>query len=528
MGSISVEEFLNRTQNYPHEVEHLEVLSGRFSRVFLAGDSAYKLKLPVHAAHLLDEINTRTLEARQYCCQEECRIHRELAPHIYRGVSYIREREGRWFLDVSGEEPGQIIEPLVRMRRFSRDSTLEQLLLRGQADQSRIEELLDLLLPFYEGAERSFDPEGPGSPSARGAEIRFLFQDLEGLPPAIVSRVRAEAIRSSLLLYLTLQDSLFRERTELGWVRDVHGDLCTRHVLFGPEGCQVVGRPEYGRLSRIQDVLSDLALLAMEIAFMGQRYWASLLQQRSLERLQTWPARSLLDFYLATHAFLRGKRTLLDLEGPGLAVGTRDTLKQRARRYFILSGIHAGRLQDPVLLLIGGLPGSGRTRLGEMLGRHLGTIFLNTESLSRELLDPLELQESRNILEKILSPEYEETSHSLLLNRAHELLEQGASVVVAGSFLRESHRARFKSMARSVGARVLHLECQAPRSLVLERLRQGQDLGVEIPETGSQVWKLLRRNYEPCPPGEEITLDTSGLDSTLLEECLGILRKMLR
>src|SRR6478672_7570459 len=73
---------LSRPEAYPHPVDAVEVHQTHISVVFLAGEFAYKVKKPVNLGFL----DFSTLEKRKHFCEEEVRLNRRLAPHVYLGV----------------------------------------------------------------------------------------------------------------------------------------------------------------------------------------------------------------------------------------------------------------------------------------------------------------------------------------------------------------------------------------------------------------------------------------------------------
>ena len=63
----ALSESLLEPRAYPHRVEQVRLVETHISRVFLAGDFAYKLKKPVYLGFL----DFRSLEARRHFCFEE-------------------------------------------------------------------------------------------------------------------------------------------------------------------------------------------------------------------------------------------------------------------------------------------------------------------------------------------------------------------------------------------------------------------------------------------------------------------------
>ena len=67
---------------YRYPVGAVEVRQTHISAVFLAGPYACRVKKPVNLGFL----DFSTLEKRLHFCEEEVRLNRRLAPHVYLGV----------------------------------------------------------------------------------------------------------------------------------------------------------------------------------------------------------------------------------------------------------------------------------------------------------------------------------------------------------------------------------------------------------------------------------------------------------
>src|SRR5215470_9847635 len=67
---------------YEHATAEITVLQTHISWVVLTGPYAYKIKKPVN----LGFVDFSTLAKRHFFCQEELRLNRRLAPHLYLDV----------------------------------------------------------------------------------------------------------------------------------------------------------------------------------------------------------------------------------------------------------------------------------------------------------------------------------------------------------------------------------------------------------------------------------------------------------
>ncbi len=145
-GLLKLIEALSRPDAYPHPVDAVEVHQTHLSVVFLAGPYAYKIKKPVNLGFL----DFCTLEKRKHFCDEEVRLNRRLAPHVYLGVIPVSAvptagegpRTPVSPLPSGGEGPGvrgyrfggagPAIEWAVKMKRLPAEATLENRLQRGE------------------------------------------------------------------------------------------------------------------------------------------------------------------------------------------------------------------------------------------------------------------------------------------------------------------------------------------------------------------------------------------------------------
>jgi aminoglycoside phosphotransferase family enzyme len=96
---------------YAHPTTAITVLQTHISWVVLTGPYAYKIKKPVNVGFL----DSSTLAKRHFFCQEELRLNRRLAPHLYLDVVAIAGTSER--PRVHGQGPP--IEYAVRMVQFA-------------------------------------------------------------------------------------------------------------------------------------------------------------------------------------------------------------------------------------------------------------------------------------------------------------------------------------------------------------------------------------------------------------------------
>ena len=137
-----------------------------------------------------------------------------------------------------------------------------------------------------------------------------------------------------------------------------------------------------------------------------------------------------------------------------------------------------------MLLLIAGLPGTGKTTVARTLAERMGALHLNSDVLRKELG-----------LMGHYSPEDKQQVYATLLQRAREALSEGQVVVVDSTFYKESLRAPFQALARDCGVEYHWVEIQASEPTLRDRLSRPRPDS----EADFAVYESIRDQFEPLP-----------------------------
>jgi hypothetical protein len=151
--------------------------------------------------------------------------------------------------------------------------------------------------------------------------------------------------------------------------------------------------------------------------------------------------------------------------------------------------------ERPCLVLVGGLPGTGKSVLSEGLATTAHFQWLRADAIRKELagLDPLESGSSA-VRAGIYTPAWNDRTYDECLARAKQLLFSGARVLVDASFKEERRRLAFVDAARDWGVPVRILECVSPPALVQNRLaRRTRDPS----DADWTIYEHVRATWEP-------------------------------
>jgi len=156
-SSRSLIEALRATRPFGHPVLRVEAIETHISTVLLAGEFAYKIKKPLDLGFL----DFTTLAKRRFCCEEELRLNRRLAPAIYVDVVAITGSPDRPVL--GGDGP--VVDYAVKMREFPQDALASRMLEHGMLTAAHIDALAALVAAFH-GRVAVAGRDGPyGSPA---------------------------------------------------------------------------------------------------------------------------------------------------------------------------------------------------------------------------------------------------------------------------------------------------------------------------------------------------------------------------
>lgn len=493
-------DFLSSPAAFRHERGEVKRIDTHISCVFLIGDSVYKLKKQLH----YDFLDYSTLDKRRWACEQEVTLNHRLAPDVYRGVVAVtRENNGEFTIDGAGEA----VEWLVHMRRLPDDATLLHHIEAGSASSQQISTLSAKLAVFYrQQVATAREVANPQSAQAYVSHLEShvrgnweeLAHESHGIDQQLVDHVHRCQWR-----YLALQAFLFTARFTLGQVVDGHGDLRPEHIYFLPEPV-IIDCIEFSAEFRQIDVLDELAFLATECEALG----ADGIGRQLLDEYRTASGDGfeplLVDFYASYRACVRAKVHCLRARQLVEAESTKS--RERAASYLQLAARHAARLDRPILIVVFGLSGTGKSTVAEALGESLQVDVLSTDTVRQQMFAELE-NEAR------YQPENRQQVYDEMLMQAGDRFKTAAKrvVIVDGTFSTQQQRQQALKVARECGALTLFVHCQCSEQTALERIAARQQRGDSLSEATVEVYRQQVQAFEA--PGDDeqarvVTIDT--------------------
>ncbi|MBI4084199.1 MAG: AAA family ATPase [Candidatus Lambdaproteobacteria bacterium] len=498
----------------------IQVVQTHISTVFLTPAFVFKFKRPVK----LGFADFHTLPSRKRFCQAELRLNARLAPGVYLGVQALRRAGNGYSLD-GGEA---VVDYAVVMRRLPAEEMLDARVRQGTIGPAELEALAALIADFHRR-------QRGGRALARYGSLALIRQNWEEnfrqvLPyvNTTLTDARYSEIDRAVFRYLARNRGLFEMRVREGFIRDGHGDLRCEHIHLGADGIRIIDCIEFNDRFRYGDVASDLAFLLMDLSALGHPELGRELMQRYVARTGDETLPRLVPFYACYRAFVRGKVLSMKLADPKLADDEARHLLERARGFFALSAEFAKEMAPPVVLVLAGLMGTGKSSLAAALASQAGLPVLSSDAIRKELAAAAgaAIPEFPNLSEwgeGIYAESWNTATYRTLFERARSLLRQGQSVILDASFAREARRSEAFALARAEGGEPYLIECHLPETQIRDRLAARIATAPGISDGRAELLAEQMAAYETVqelPPGRHILVQTDQPQAELAAQIL--------
>ena len=509
---------------YPRPPHSVELLQTHISYVFLAGDVVYKTKKPVDFGF----IDQTDHGARERFCHAELRLNRRLAPDVYLDVvPVVRTPDGRFAVEGETEGGTPVVEWAVKMRRLPEDRTLDRLLDAGAAPAGLIERIVRRLIAFHEAAEVVVNDAGFAGGIAERAWWRREYEEAEAFIGETWRPQDARATRAFVEQTIEREQALFDERLALRRVVEGHGDLQAKHVYAlddAGEELAIIDCIEFNDWFhfRYLDVGYDIAFLAMDLEALGRPDLGDELAGRYIAAAHDETMGPLQPLHRALRAFVRGKVESIGARASELPETERSALAASASRYFRLAAAYAERRAGPSLVLLAGLPATGKSTVAGTLAGRVGAACISSDSVRKRLagLDPRE-RAGEAFGAGLYAPEMTERTYVELRRRAGEQLAAGRPVVLDATHSSVAQRRAALAIAAEHGVPALIAELRLDRESARARIEERRDDPLRSSDATTAVYEQQRAQFEPvtsAEPATHLVLDAAQQPAALALE----------
>ncbi|MDO9430903.1 MAG: AAA family ATPase [Phenylobacterium sp.] len=421
------------------------------ARVFLAGDTAFKVKRRVELGYL----DYSTLDLRHWALERELRFNLAATSDIYRAVRKLT-RAANGGLELDGE--GAVVEFALEMRRFDESFVLaaRPWAVDGQLAEAMGREVAGL------HARATVRPQGGG-----GKALKYTIDSNAKLIRELAPRLgeaRVEALIAATDAEYFRREALLDARRTAGFARHCHADLHLGTILLEDGTPILFDCIEFNDVLSDIDIQYDLAFLLMDLDFRRRR-------DAAVRVLSAYLDQGLRHF---------GPELLEGLAALPLMMAVRAGVRTHVQAHsgdfeaasdYLDAGLRHLSPSSPKLIAVGGLSGSGKSTFARLiapgLGASPGAVVLRTDEIRKRLLG---VGPQAPLLASVYSPAFYTQVYDALLSEARTLLAAGRAVVVDATFIQPDLRARIEDLAAQVGVPFHGVWLEAPPEVLAGRI----------------------------------------------------------
>lgn len=165
-----------------------------------------------------------------------------------------------------------------------------------------------------------------------------------------------------------------------------------------------------------------------------------------------------------------------------------------------------------MLVLVCGLPATGKSTVSRNIARHLKATALSTDIIRKKLfLRPTYTGDEKKLIYKVM----------LLVTEY--LLRSDRNVVLDGTFYKRSLRGQVYDVAKKTGARLAVVECQASGNDIKRRMGRRANRKNDPSDADFEVYKKIKQDFEPIQR-KHLVLDTAKSKQSNQEELVRYLK----
>ena len=479
--------FLESPASYPHRPPEVRAIQTHISWVFIASPFVFKVKKPVNLGFL----DFSTLEKRHHFCQREIELNRRLCPEIYLDAVPIYETDSGF----SFEPPGKTAEYAVKMKELQDGWFLNELLEKNLVGEKEINRVISTLHQFYQAETPTRQIEEWGTPEKLKISTNENFTQVEPFIGKTISPAAFEAIRHYTNRFYVANEKVFRERILHHRILDCHGDLRLDHVHLTPEATTIFDCIEFNDRLRFIDIANDLAFLAMDFDFEDRNDLGNLLLRNAARELGDAGMLKIANFYKCYRAFVRGKVESIQATEKE-TTNPRDHEKQ-AVRYFRLALRYAVAGSEPLILVVMGRVGAGKSTIAKRLANELNWPVLSSDEIRKILAGvPLAQRTPPELRDEVYSKQMTRQTYAKLVEDGLGALKEYSGVILDATFSTQMLRKILRDGCEKGHVRFQFVELEADPDEIKERLKARDEKTEETSDARLEDFEKLSATYE--------------------------------
>jgi aminoglycoside phosphotransferase family enzyme/predicted kinase len=502
----------------------VQLFETHISWVLVAGNFAYKFKKAVR----LDFVDYSTLEGRHFYCEEELRLNRRLAPHIY--MSVVPVTGSRECPAIDGK--GAAIEYAVKMHAFEQQALWDYRIKNRRISPGEIDGLATIIARFHQRAAVAPKNSAWYTSDALQAVTSANLGGIAHLVDEADEKHWIDELQKWDRAQRQKLSNAFTKRKETGFVRECHGDLHSGNILTINSQVEVFDCIEFNESLRWIDVMNDIAFTCMDLTFQQRPDLAARFLNRYLEVTGDYEGLAVLRYYEIYRALVRCKVALLRARQLRSDMQAASWYEQQGKSYLAFS-VQGIKPSPSAVMITRGFSGSGKTTVSRGLVELAGAIQLRSD-VERKRMHGLSATDraTASPCTRLYDAATTRSTYERLRKLAKHVVGSGRPVIVDAAFLRAEQRALFESLASELSVPFLIFDIQADEATMRARITSRESLDHDASDAGLAVLTHQLANHDPLSIKEmrnAIVVDMkSGMDADGLRKVCGPVLDMLQ
>ena len=492
-GSVdALRDALSAPETFPHAPDRVDLVQTHISLVALVPPWVYKIKKPLDLGFL----DFSTQSARQAACEAEVRLNQRLCASVYQGVVPIVETDAGLRVDPPDPGDAPVVGHAVKMCYLSPEGFLHHRLAAGTVTPATVDRVANTLASFYDARPAAPDVAEEGWIDRLRVNTDENFEQTEAIVGTHLPRPTYDALRRSTDRFYDTHAALLHRRRAHGFFVNGHGDLRLEHVHLTDDRVCVYDCIEFNERFRYLDVANDIAFLAMDFDVNGRTDLSRHFVARMQEHLDDPDLRTLLPFYKSYRAYVRGKVEGMRAAEAEVPAPERRASHMRARRFFQWALRYAVSGPEPLVIIVMGRSGTGKSTQAAALADCLGWAHLSSDRIRKTRAGvPLHIRPDADTRARLYSDRMTAATYATLQARAVERARQHESTVVDATYSRVEARNRMRSALRAEDISYVFVELTADDATLRHRLGRRDD-GASVSDARAEDFDMLTRRYQ--------------------------------
>ncbi len=346
---------------------------------------------------------------------------------------------------------GTTIDWVVRMARIPAGDFLDEIATHNALTPAILDAIADEVAALH--ARNPIIPTDQPETLRRVADGNLRAAQQAGLDPTQLT-----AWRNGMQRHLARHDTALRHRGKNGFVRRAHGDLHLGNMCLWQGAPVAFDALEFDEDLATIDIGYDLAFLLMDLDVRVDRAAANRVMNRYPARTGDWALVPLLPAWLAMRAMVRAH------------VEAARARPDESRRYLAraLDYLHP---PPPIVVAIGGLPGSGKSTvaraLAPIIGPAPGAVILRSDEIRKRQLNHAPEQ---RLPQSAYSAAASRAVFAEIATAAKAIATGGHAVIADATFMDPAHRAAIAAAQPFLGKPFLGVWLDVPMAELERRV----------------------------------------------------------